>query len=163
MNFLNIKTDNEIEKIASLASDIWHEYWPKILSPEQIDYMIAKFQSFKAIKKQIEDEKYIYTILEENNKQIGYFGLCPKEEYLFLSKLYIKKEYRGQGKGKKAFEEITKIAKKYNKLSIRLTVNKYNSNTIKSYKKWGFTITNDVITDIGNNFVMDDYIMEYKL
>ena len=45
--------------------------------------------------------------------------------------------------------------------SIQLTVNKYNTNTISAYKKWGFEIIDSVVTDIGEGFVMDDYIMEW--
>ncbi len=163
MNYLNIKTEHEIKKLSDLASEIWHDYWPCILSSAQIDYMIAKFQSFNALKEQIQDEKYIYNIIEDNNNSIGYFGVCPKDDYLFLSKLYIKKNYRAMGYGKKAFIKIIEIAKQHNKNSIQLTVNKYNSNTIKAYEKWGFKTINSVVTDIGEDFVMDDYIMEYKL
>ncbi len=163
MNYLNIKTEHEIKKLSDLASEIWHDYWPCILSSAQIDYMIAKFQSFNALKEQIQDEKYIYNIIEDNNNSIGYFGVCPKDNYLFLSKLYIKKNYRAMGYGKKAFIKIIEIAKQHNKNSIQLTVNKYNSNTIKAYEKWGFKTINSVVTDIGEDFVMDDYIMEYKL
>lgn len=163
MNYINIKTEDEIRKLADLASEIWYDYWPCILSPAQIDYMVAKFQSFNALKEQIQDEKYIYNIIEDNNNSIGYFGVCPKENYLFLSKLYIKKNYRAMGYGKKAFIKIIEIAKLHNKNSIQLTVNKYNSNTIKAYEKWGFKTINSVVTDIGKDFVMDDYIMEYKL
>ena len=163
MNFLNVKTDKEITLLADLASEIWHKYWPKILSPAQIDYMVAKFQSFNAIKEQIEDEGYIYNIMEYEGKNIGYFGAYLKDDYLFLSKIYIKDDFRGRGLGKEAFKKIIDIAKEQNKNSIRLTVNKYNTNTIKTYEKWGFSIINDVVTDIGSDFVMDDYIMEYKL
>ena len=163
MNYLNIKTDEEINILADLASSIWKEYWPKLLSPAQIDYMVAKFQSYNAIKEQIEDEGYIYNIMIEDGNNIGYFGLCPKEDYLFLSKIYIKDNYRGQGLGKEAFRRIIEIAKEHKKNSIRLTVNKYNNNTIKTYEKWGFSTINDVVTDIGSDFVMDDYIMEYRL
>ena len=49
----------------------------------------------------------------------------------------------------------------YNK--IRLTVNKYNQYTIDAYNKWGFKTVDSVVTDIGNGFVMDDYIMEYEI
>lgn len=163
MNYLNIKTDEDISKLSDLASDIWHKYWPKILSPAQIDYMVAKFQSFNAIKEQIEDDGYIYNIMEDNGILIGYFGVCPKDDYLFLSKIYIKDDYRGQGRGKEAFQKIIDIAKDYNKKAIRLTVNKYNTNTIKAYEKWNFSTINSVVTDIGEDFVMDDYIMEYNI
>ncbi len=163
MNFINIKTDEEIKKLADLASDIWHEYWPIILTPEQIDYMIEKFQSYNAIKRQIEEEGYIYNVLEDNGNTIGYFGVCPKNGYLFLSKLYIKKDFRELGCGKQAFNKIKQTAQQFNKCSIKLTVNKNNINTIKAYEKWGFQEIDSVVTDIGNGFVMDDYIMEFKL
>ena len=82
---------------------------------------------------------------------------------MFLSKLYIKKEFRHNGLGTKAFDFIKDYAIKNNFNKIQLTVNKYNENTINAYIKWGFKTIDSVVTDIGNNFVMDDYIMEYKM
>lgn len=143
--------------MAELASEIWHEYWPCILTPEQIDYMVENFQSENAIKEQIANENYTYYFLITDGKVAGYTGVSDKGEYLFLSKLYIKKEFRHQGIGRKAFEEIKKLG--FNK--IQLTVNKYNKNTIDAYLKYGFKIIDEAVTDIGNGFVMDDYIMEY--
>lgn len=147
---------NDIKELASLASSIWHEYWTCILTPEQIDYMVENFQSEKAIKNQIENENYTYYFIIKDGAKAGYFGISDKKEYLFLSKLYLKKEYRHQGLGKKAFEKIKELA---NDKPIRLTVNKYNTNTINAYKKWGFEIIDAVVTDIGSGFVMDDFIM----
>lgn len=148
---------NEIKELASLASSIWHEYWTCILSPEQIDYMVENFQSEKAITNQIENENYTYYFILHNGKYAGYFGVSDKKDYLFLSKLYIKKEFRHQGIGAKAFEKIKEIS---DGRKIQLTVNKYNTNTINAYKKWGFKTIDAVVTDIGNGFVMDDYILE---
>ena len=163
MDFVNIKSEEEIEKLANLASEIWHEYWTVILSAEQIDYMVDRFQSKEAIKKQIEGERYVYNILEDNGNILGYFGIAPKDNYLFLSKLYIKKEFRNLGCGRLAFNKIKQLAQQFNKKSIQLTVNKNNINTIKAYEKWGFKTIDAVVTDIGNGFVMDDYIMEFEL
>lgn len=163
MNFINIKTVAEIEKLANLASEIWHEYWTIILSDQQIDYMVDKFQSVPAIQAQIQDDGYIYNVLEDCGNLIGYFGICPKENYLFLSKLYVKKSFRGLGCGRLAFNKIKQIALKYGKTKIQLTVNKNNINTIKAYEKWGFKQIDAVVTDIGSGFVMDDFIMEYSL
>lgn len=41
------------KELSEIASEIWHEYWYNILLPEQIDYMLEKFQSEKAISEQI--------------------------------------------------------------------------------------------------------------
>ena len=47
--------------------------------------------------------------------------------------------------------------------SISLTVNKYNEASIKAYEKMGFKKVKDIVIDIGNGFVMDDYLMEKKV
>lgn len=152
------KAEN-IKELAELASKIWHEYWSILLSDKQIDYMVENFQSENAIKNQIANEHYTYYYIIKNNEKAGYFGLSDKEGYLFLSKIYISKEFRHKGLGTKAFEKIKEIA---NGRKIRLTVNKQNINSINAYKKWGFQTIDSVVTDIGNGFVMDDYIMEYQ-
>ncbi len=163
MKFINIKTDSEIKILADLACEIWHEYWPTLLSNEQINYMVNKFQSFDSIKNQIQYNSYTYNIIQDNENIIGYYGISEEKNFIFLSKLYIKKEYRNQGYGKKIFENIKQTAKSLNKKYIKLTVNKYNTNTIEAYLKWGLKKTDKAVTDIGNGFVMDDYIMEYYL
>jgi len=160
--FIEVKTE-DIKELANLASKIWHEYWVIILSPEQIDYMVENFQSEKAIKEQYANEKYTYYFIREQDKNIGYFGISEHKDYLFLSKLYISKDFRSKGIGGKAFEKIKEIAKLKNYKEIQLTVNKHNENTIQAYLKWGFTTIDSVVTDIGSGFVMDDYIMSFKI
>ncbi len=164
--FQTVKTDEEMNELENLAYEIWQEYWTPRISKEQTDYMIRKFQSFDALKKQIQNENHIYKILKSDNSNAAYFGICIKQTpkpYLFLSKLYVKSEFRFKGLGKVLFEEIKDISKRKNLKKIQLTINKYNSETLEKYKKWGFRITDSVITDIGGGFVMDDYVMEYDL
>jgi len=40
-----------------------------------------------------------------------------------------------------------------------LNVNKYNETAKKAYFRNGFTIAESVQIDIGNNFIMDDFVM----
>jgi ribosomal protein S18 acetylase RimI-like enzyme len=44
-----------------------------------------------------------------------------------------------------------------------LQVNKRNVDAIAFYRKAGFTVREESIFDIGNGFVMDDYVMEKVL
>lgn len=151
-----------IKEFAKLASEIWHEYRTVLLSPEQIDYMVEKFQSENAVTRQIEQENYTYFDILENGEKAGYIGLSEKPDYLFLSKLYLKKDFRHKGLGTKAFEFIKKFARNSGFDKFVLTVNKFNSNTIKAYEKWGVRSVDSVVTDIGGGFVTDDFIMEFS-
>ena len=46
---------------------------------------------------------------------------------------------------------------------IWLTCNKNNTKTLDIYKHLGFEIVREEVTDIGEGYVMDDYVLEYKI
>ena len=153
----------ELKELEKLTTEIWHEYFASIISVEQIDYMVDKFQSEWSMREQIEKDNYTYFYVICENEKAGYIGLSRQKDYLFLSKFYIKKEFRHRGIGTQTFEFIKDFAGKNNYNIIHLTVNKYNQPAIDAYKKWGFKVTDAVVTDIGDGFVRDDYLMDYGL
>ena len=154
---------NDIKELAALAKEIWFEYWHSIMTLGQIYYMVNKFQSEIALNDQIEHGNYSYYFITEDGKKIGYFGIEPQEDNLFLSKFYIAKDYRYKGIGRMVFEIIKNIAKEHNLNKIHLTVNKHNIKTKEIYEKWGFRSLHPLITNIGNGYEMDDYLMEYEI
>jgi len=79
---------------------------------------------------------------------------------LFLSKIYVLKHYRGKKIGKRAMAFVEEQAKSCQLKSIRLTVNKHNTDAIHAYQQLGFKNMGSVVLDIGNGFVMDDFEME---
>lgn len=155
--------EEEMPILAELANGIWHEYFPCILSEEQIDYMVEKFQSLKAMTEQIEKQGYEYYFLRDNEKNVGYMGIHPEEEKLFLSKLYVTKDNRGKGYSSNAFSFLEQYCREKGKKAIWLTVNKYNDHTIEVYRHRGFQIIKSQVSDIGNGYVMDDYVMEKEI
>jgi ribosomal protein S18 acetylase RimI-like enzyme len=70
-------------------------------------------------------------------------------------------ETQGKGFGKFMIEEVINIAKNNKQKGVFLNVNKYNKAKF-FYKKLGFKITIEEVIDIGNNYIMDDYVMELK-
>ena len=58
----NVTSSDEIKLLAALADEVWHEYFTSILSAEQIDYMVDKFQSEHALTDQLASG-YEYWIL----------------------------------------------------------------------------------------------------
>ncbi|OZB98700.1 GNAT family N-acetyltransferase [Paenibacillus sp. XY044] len=158
--FSKVQTKEEIAALADLAFGIWHEYFISIISREQIDYMVDKFQSVPAMTDQIHQQGYEYYFMNVDGVHVGYIGVKQEEGKLFLSKLYIAKEYRGHGYASRAMEFLTALCKERSLSAIWLTVNRYNDSTIAVYEKKGFTTVRTQVADIGNGFVMDDYVME---
>ena len=163
VDIVAVKTDVQIREVANLAAIIWHEHFEPIIGIEQVNYMIGKFQSYEAIRSQISEEGYMYFRLLCNDVLLGYIGLQMRGKELFLSKLYVHKEARGQGLASTAVRFITEFARKKGLTSIRLTCNKYNTHTLKVYEHMGFKRIDSQVTDIGNGFVMDDYILQLQL
>lgn len=153
--------DAEIFGIASLAEEIWNEYFPSILSKPQIDYMLEKFQSYDALKQQITDGYEYYLISDAHYMMSGYTGYHIEDGAMFLSKLYLLNETRGQHLSSNTFNELVKICQEKGVKKIWLTCNKYNTHSLDVYKHWGFEIVRDEVTDIGNGYVMDDHVLEY--
>lgn len=164
MEIEKVVTDEQVKFTASLANEIWHQHFKGIISDLQIEYMLEKFQSYDAMLCQIRDENYNYFLMR-NDKYgfFGYFAVAPKEKDLFLSKIYIKKESRGNGYARKAVEFMKKFARNMSLSGIFLTVNRGNSDTVQIYKKMNFQIIDEVDSDIGNGFFMNDYIMRLEV
>ncbi|SNR36729.1 GNAT family N-acetyltransferase [Lutibacter flavus] len=159
-----VTNTNDIEITAQLAHKIWNDHYVPIIGQNQVDYMLAKFQSFNAISNQLENG-YEYFLISENNKPIGYLGLISNSESkkMMISKIYINQNERGAGYGKQLIDFTIKLAKEKGMETIWLTVNKNNSNSIKWYQKLNFKIKNEVEMDIGNGFIMDDFVMELQI
>ena len=157
--FLEVKTDNHIEIVESLAREIWTEYYVPIIGSEQVHYMLDRFQSRRAISEQLRTG-VLYFLMKEDNEFIGYIAVQPRGVELFLSKIYVKALRRAGGFGKKAVQFAETLAEERGLRKIVLTVNRNNVNAIKAYEKIGFVNIGSLVQDIGNGFVMDDYKME---
>jgi len=155
-------TDSEIHDIAVLAEEIWHEHFTDIIGEEQVNYMVDKFQSYPALKEQIQNG-YEYYQIHSGSTMAGYTGVHEDDGALFLSKLYIKKDCRGQHLASEAFRYLTALCRKRGLSRIWLTCTKHNANTLAVYSHLGFSITDEQVADIGNGFVMDDYILTYEM
>ena len=148
--------EKELQELAVLADKLWHQAYGNLLSPGQIDYMVQKFQSVEAFKQQLA-QGYTYLGVFSDGVLKGYAGSVVHEDRIFLSKLYLDKSVQKKGLSRRLME---KTAKLYPELrSIYLTVNKYNP-SYNIYRHLGFKVIDSVVTDIGEGYVMDDYVMQ---
>lgn len=155
--------EQDLRLLASLAHTVWNEAYEGIVSKPQILYMLDKYQSYEAMSRQIEEEDYTYCMIRSGSRPIGYYAIAPEEGDLFLSKIYILKEFRHTGLFRKAIDCVRNDAELLGLDRIRLTVNRDNSHAIEAYKAVGFRIVRDEDNPIGEGFVMNDHIMELRL
>lgn len=153
----------ELEIVKSLAYKIWPSTYGEILSVEQLNYMLANFYSVDNLSNQM-DNGQIFKLLFDENEVVGFVAYefnCKETSLLKIHKIYLLPETQGKGFGKFMIDEVIKIAKNNHQKGVYLNVNKYNKAQF-FYKKLGFTITKEEVIDIGNNYIMDDYVMELK-
>ncbi|AWB42970.1 GNAT family N-acetyltransferase [Paenibacillus sp. CAA11] len=158
-----VETKDQVASLAQMAGEIWHEYYIRIISKEQIDYMVEKFQSVPAITQQMESDGYEYYFLNAGGTNVGYVGVKPEQDKLFLSKFYVLQAQRGNGYASQAMTLLVDMCKQRGLRAIWLTVNRHNDSTIAVYEKKGFKTVRTQVADIGGGFVMDDNIMEKTL
>ena len=165
--FIPVESDEDRKTLAALADEIWHEYWPALIGKEQTDYMVEQFQSLSAIERDMAEHGYEYWILraDDDGRIVGYTGGRVEAETnrFFISKIYLRAKERGCGFASKTVRFYEDLCGNRGLKAMYLTVNKHNDLAIRAYKGKGFQTVDAVETDIGNGFVMDDFIMEKRL
>ena len=151
-----------VYSLVPVAEEIWREHYIPIIGEKQVEYMLEKFLSAEALVEQI-NSGYEYFLLSYDYTFAGFAGIHDKDGELFLSKLYIHKDFRGKKIASYMFQKFVEICKLRELKKIWLTCNRHNTNTLEVYKHWGFQTVREEATDIGSGFVMDDYIMEYEV
>ena len=153
-----------IKMVEDMAEKIWTEHYTPIIGKPQVDYMLSRFQSARAIREQI-NEGYRYFIAVGDGRELGYFCIMPREteNSMFISKVYVDSEFRGLGIARAMIGHVEEICRRWDLDTMYLTVNKNNTRSIAAYEKMGFYNAGSIVQDIGGGFVMDDYKMVKSL
>ena len=173
LSFVPVKTDADQQLLARIAGEIWRGYWPAIIGEDQTEYMIEHFQSLEAIRRDMAEHEYEYWFLvateqDEDGAEkniVGFTGGHNERETnrFFISKIYLYPEARGHGYARRVIEFYEDLCFVRGFDAMYLTVNKYNELGVRAYEGTGFETIDSVETDIGEGFIMDDFIMEKRV
>jgi diamine N-acetyltransferase len=151
----------DIPTIQFLAETIWPKAYSDIISATQLRYMLDLFYSKNALTIQIE-KGHLFILAKENDTAIGFASFSQKsvlEKHIFrLHKIYVLPYIPTKGIGSYLLSHICNTSKQAGASSLELNVNKYNTAKL-FYEKKGFNIISEEVIDIGQGFVMDDYVM----
>jgi diamine N-acetyltransferase len=162
---ITIATIQQLQIVQELAYKIWPSTYGEILSKEQLEYMLSKMYNLETLENLLTQKNQVFLLLKENIKYLGFCSYelnCNESNYTKLHKIYVLPEIQGKGAGKLLLLKVEEIAKKNNNSSVFLNVNRFNK-AQEFYKKNNYIITNQEDIEIGNGYLMEDYIMKKKL
>lgn len=164
MKNLQKATVQDIPLIQSLARTSWESAYSGIISAEQIDFMLDQMYSASELEKHFQNPNYHYFLIIFNKNPVGFMGFEHhyEPEITKLHRIYLVPAAKGHGLGKMAIDFLKNEVIKSNDRRIILNVNKIN-NAKKIYESQGFRVYDEVVLQIGGGYVMDDYLMEFRL
>lgn len=153
-----------IKSIQHLAHEIWPVAYKDILSVAQLNFMLHEFYNEEAIKNQMLTKGHQFFIIENENKEaLGFASVSQEEADLFkLQKLYVLSNYQGRHLGVNLLNKVIEFSIENGANKLILNVNRFNKARF-FYEKQGFKIIKEVDIHIGNNYYMNDYVMERNL
>ncbi|SKB02237.1 Ribosomal protein S18 acetylase RimI [Prosthecobacter debontii] len=157
--------ESELPVVKRLGHEIWRKCYPGIISEAQIEYMLSIWYQPTTMAREMEVRGTWFALIEA--EALGPVGYVSFERYpenvAFINKLYLQPELHGRGVGSAALTWVEERAREMGCRSVQLRVNKHNAGAIRAYQRAGFVFVEDVCSDIGSGFVMDDYRMEKKI
>ena len=158
-----VKTE-QLSIIQDLAYRIWPSTYGEILSKVQLDYMLDKFYNLNYLQNQLENGQH-FILISNENVIVGFASYefnFENSNKTKVHKIYVLPEIQGKGVGKILMDFIKNKAVKNTNSGLLLNVNRFNK-AITFYEKYGFVKNNSVDIEIGNGYLMQDYILELNL
>lgn len=162
ITYTPLKLD-EAEALAELARRIWHAHYPGIISVAQIDYMLAERYKPGLIGQTLARGD-LWLVARAGAELVGFaHGYALMDGDFKLDKLYVAPELQRHGIGGGLMSRLMAHARRHGSRRLVLRVNRNNTQAVTAYRKYGFEVLVPVMEEIGEGFVMDDYVMTKDL
>jgi ribosomal protein S18 acetylase RimI-like enzyme len=154
---------DEAEAVAALARAVWNVTYRGIISQAQIDYMLA--QRYKpGLIRQLLARGDLWLAARAGAELVGFaHGYSLGNGDYKLDKLYVATDWQRHGIGGELIRGVAERARHHGDRRLVLRVNRQNQPAIEAYLKHGFTVATLIVEDIGEGFVMDDYVMTKEI
>ena len=162
---LDAMTAADFATVARLGEVIWRAHYTKIIGSAQIGYMLADRYTPEKLGIYLNADDRWLMLLRIDGRAVGYcsYALTDDPGEMKLEQLYLLPELHRKGLGRLMLRHVEEQARARGRSMLMLQTNKRNAGAIAFYCKAGFTVREEAVFDIGNGFVMDDYVMEKVL
>lgn len=155
-----------ISTIKKIACETWPNTFEKVMSKEQIQYMLNLIYNEVSLQTQMLEKGHQFILAQKNEQPLGFTSYelnYNNEAQLMIHKLYMLPLSQGLGIGTKLLNLLSNTARQKNNKRLRLKVYYENHKAIVFYEKYGFKKTGTETTDIGNGYNILDNVMIKEL
>lgn len=158
-------TEEHLPALAELAGIIWRQHYPGIISVAQIEFMLAQMYALETLREEMRGGgiRFVRFLIADQLVGFASFGPTGESGVMKLHKCYLLPACHGRGYGSLLLQHCERAARASGARRLILAVNKQNTKAIAAYQRNGFAIVEAVVTDLGQGFVMDDYVMAKEL
>lgn len=154
-------TDADVEAIAALAHIVWQDTYPGIITQAQIDFMLEQRYDPRHLLGELAIPDVWWDKATLDGELVAFVSslLTATPGEMKLDRIYVDPTRQRLGLGGRLIAHVAQRALAQGCHTLILAVNKRNERAIAAYRKHGFVVRQAVCVDIGNDFVMDDFIM----
>ena len=157
---IRLADNDDINIIGWLAQQIWPAAYKDILTQAQLEYMLQRIYSPDSLKEQMRlSHQFLIAELDEEPVGFASYSSLADPGVFKLQKLYVLPELHGKGLGKALLDFVTESVLSLGATTLRLNMNRHNK-AKEFYERNGFRVVGEENIDIGNNYFMNDYVME---
>ncbi len=157
-------SQEDFPEIIALARRIWPVAYAAIISAAQNEYMLSKFYTPGYLQAE-RDSGIGFVLVCRAGERIGFFAYGPstQEGEALLHKVYLLTEHQGQGIGSAMLREAKRRASDAGFRTLSLNVNRRNGKALRAYLRNGFQKRSEIVTEVGNGYVRDDFVLVCEL
>ena len=162
----------DADALAPLAVEIFNDAFAHnpLNKPEDMRAYISEALSVEQTRRELAEADSIFFIAEAAGEMIGYAKLKERstedciadENPIELQRLYVRKDFHGQGVAEKLMNECFAVAAAKNYQTMWLGVWEYNFRAQKFYEKIGFRTIGKHVFQLGSD-AQTDLVMEKSL
>ena len=158
-------TPADVDAVAALARVVWQQAYADIISPAQIDYMLEQRYNAPRLLAELDTAGIWWdkVLCDGHLTAFASTQLTGTPGEMKLDKLYVDPLQQRLGLGGQLIDLVAQRARTLGLDTLILAVNKNNARALGAYRKHGFVEREAVCVEIGNGFVMDDFIMAKSL
>lgn len=157
--------ERDFAAVAELARTIWLTHYVTIITTAQIDYMLQDRFTAENLRRYLHSSERWMDVLECDGALAGYtsYALTSDPGDVKLEQLYLLPQLHGRGFGRQMLRHVEGAARREGARRLVLQVNKRNNKALAFYRRASFTVREEAVFDVGQGYVMDDYVMAKEL